>query len=173
MENETITILGIDQGYANLGFAILSYDKKLQETHLQETGTIVTTVKQTMPERLLHIYEKLQEIGKRYPDIQYAACEQLFYNHRMANGRNKSASIVYTNMSTGVVFLFCGEHGIEICDYPPTAVKKALTGNGKSDKSEIQTVLENFLKKEGKTVKTNHESDAIAIALTLISKQFS
>ena len=39
-------------------------------------------------------------------------------------------------------------------------------------KSELSSII-GELKKEGKTVKTNHESDAIAIALTLISKQFS
>ena len=54
-------------------------------------------------------------------------------------------------------------------DFPPTTIKKQLTGNGRADKEEIIKVVEDLMTKQGLKVKTNHESDAIAIGITTIS----
>ena len=74
-------------------------------------------------------------------------------------------------MSTGIIYLLSSMYGIEIKDFPPTTVKKQLTGNGRADKEEIIKVVEDLMTKQGLKVKTNHESDAIAIAITAISSK--
>ena len=101
------------------------------------------------------------------------SCERLFVNSgRNSKGdkiRNKSSAIVRTNMSTGVIYLLASKYNIGIKDFPPTTVKKQMTGSGKADKEEIIKVVEDLMSKQGLTVKTNHESDAIAIGITGIS----
>lgn len=171
-DNKNIYSLGIDQGYANLGFAVIRYNIHKDKYYVIEFGTITTNSKDEIQDRLCVIYDKLNIILNKY-DFDMVACERLFTTSgRDADGnkvRNKSVSIVRTNMSTGIIYLLASQHQLRINDFPPTTVKKQLTGNGKADKDEIIKVVEKLITKQGLTVKTNHESDAIAIGITAIS----
>lgn len=165
-----ILIMGIDQGYANLGIAILGYQQETKNISIKETKTIKTYPTDEMSVRLKKIYNELKQITKEYK-IKYAACERLFHNKTQSNGRNKSANIMYTNMSTGVVYLICGQKNIKMKDYAPTSVKKTLTNNGRATKEELEIALNELMKKFDIEVHSNHESDAIAIAITLIERE--
>ncbi len=169
---KNIYSIGIDQGYANLGFAVIRYNVHTNKYFVMEFGTIVTDSKDEIQDRLSVIYDKIEEILNRY-SLDIMSCERLFVNSgRNANGdkiRNKSSAIVKTNMSTGIIYLLASKYHILIRDFPPTTVKKQLTGSGKADKEEIIKVVEDLMSKQGLIVKTNHESDAIAIGITGIS----
>lgn len=171
-DSKNIYSIGIDQGYANLGFAVIRYNVHTDKYSVLEFGTIITNSKDEIQNRLNVIYDKMEEVVNKY-SIDMMSCERLFVNSgRNANGdkiRNKSSAIVRTNMSTGIIYLLAAKHNILIRDFPPTTVKKQLTGSGKADKEEIIKVVEDLMKKQGLTVKTNHESDAIAIGITGIS----
>lgn len=171
-DNKNIISLGIDQGYANLGYAIVKYNIHTDKYSVLKSGTIVTKSKDEIQDRLFYIYKKMEDLLNTY-DIDLMACERLFVNgERSANGnkrRNKSVSIVRTNMSTGIIYLLSSQFKVRMNDFPPTTVKKQLTGNGRADKEEIIKVVEDLMNKQGLKVKTNHESDAIAIGITNIS----
>ena len=69
-------IIGIDPGYAIVGYAILDFvdDKKT----LKKYGTIQTSSKIDFPSRMLQIYEELNNILSEYnPD--FASVEQIFF----------------------------------------------------------------------------------------------
>lgn len=173
-DGKNIIALGVDQGYANLGYALVKYNIHTNKYSVCSYGTITTSSKDEIQDRLLDIFNKLKDIITNN-NIDVMSCERLFVNgDRQASGnkrRNKSVSIVRTNMSTGIIYLLSSMYQIEIKDFPPTTVKKQLTGNGRADKEEIIQVVEDLMTKQGLKVKTNHESDAIAIAITAISSK--
>lgn len=170
-DNKNIYSLGIDQGYANLGYAIIRYNIHKAEYKIIEYGTITTSPKNEIQDRLCILYDKLDEIINRY-NLDMMACERLFTTGEWNAGgkkRNKSVDIVKTNMSTGIIFLLSAKHHLRMNDFAPTTVKKQLTGYGKANKEEIIKVVEKLMAKQNLKVKTNHESDAIAIGITCIS----
>lgn len=171
-DKKNILALGIDQGYANLGFALVKYNVHTDKYKVLTYGTITTPSKDKLEYRLLQIYDKLELILNKN-NIDLIGCEALFANgDRKASGnkvRNKSSSIVNTSMSTGIIHLLSAKNNIEIKMFPPTTIKKQLTGNGRAEKDDIINVVEDLMAKQDLKVKTNHESDAIAIGITTIS----
>ena len=116
------------------------------------------------------------EYGKM---VDVLGCEKLFYNQPMKVNkdnelkatfilRNKSASILKTNMVTGILYLISAELDKEIFEYPPTTVKKHIVGNGRSSKEELNKSLNTIIEDSGLEVKTDHQSDSIGIAITTL-----
>lgn len=171
-DEKNIYALGIDQGYANLGYAIVKYNVHTNTYKILKIGTIQTNSKYEIQFRIYTIYKELNKLIKKF-NIDLISCERLFYNNSISSSgtktRNKSASIVKTNMVTGVIFLLSAMHNLKLKDFPPTTIKKQLTGSGKADKEEIIKVVDDLCLKQNIKLKTNHESDAIAIAMTAIS----
>lgn len=152
-------ILGIDQGIANMGYSILEDDK------LITYGCINTTSKDFLEERFFVIYSRLKKIIEEYkPEI--ICCEKLFYTSPKEGNRNKSASIIYTNMITGVLAALCGEFSIELRMFVPSKVKKAVCNNGKAEKDDMITKIKSLYPVESDKTKYEHVCDSIAIAFT-------
>jgi len=63
----------------------------------------------------------------------------------------------------GAAMLALAHAGLEISDYAPTVVKKAVTGRGRADKLQVRSMVEMLL---GVTASGSHdETDALAIAI--------
>lgn len=162
-----IIACGIDQGLANLGYAFIEYDLDTNHYTKLATGTLKTKSSELLEKRLLNIYEMIKTSNLKY-NTNIIACEKLFYNPKQSEGRNKSASIMATNMVTGIVFLVAGELDLWIKEFVPGTVKKQVAGYGRATKEDLQKAIEDFCKEHGIEAKTNHETDAIGIALTAI-----
>lgn len=165
--------LGIDQGYANLGCSIIRYSIKEDKFYIDEFKTIKTSSSLDLNKRLNKIYNAIEDILDNYPnEINIAGCEKLFHNSPMASkgnfGRNKSASIMRTNMATGVVYLLTAQRGIPIYEYAPTTVKKRVAGNGRATKEDVIYAVTEISLNQGVSLKTEHEADSIAIGMTAI-----
>lgn len=175
VNKKELIALGIDQGYANLGYSVIAFNLEDNTYSIKESGTITTCSTLDMNKRLLEIYNLISEILDRHSNIEIAGCERLFHNKPMGGKqnffqqRNKSASIMKTNMATGIIYLLCGQRDIIINDFPPTTVKKYLTGSGKSEKGEVEKAIQLLANKQGIDIKTDHESDSIAIGITAIN----
>ena len=69
-------ILGIDPGYALVGYGIIDYDGYKQE--IVDYGVISTPKEETLPNRLYVIHQTLKRIIEIYkPDV--VSVEELFY----------------------------------------------------------------------------------------------
>lgn len=175
IDEYNLIALGIDQGYANLGYSVINFDLKNNTYKIEESGTVITSPALEMNKRLLEIYNFMNNILDKHPNIKIAGCERLFHNKPMGGKqnffqqRNKSASIMKTNMATGVLYLMCAERDIQIDDFPPTTVKKYLTGSGKSEKGEVEKAVKLIATNQGINLETDHESDSIAIGITAIN----
>lgn len=163
-KKNSVLVLGIDQGLSNIGYCVMKVYKDLIERPvIIEHGTLTTKSNEDTPKRLGYIYDSLEAIARKYPEMDFIGCEQLFYSGP------RSSSIIPTNLATGVIFLLANRLGKEIKDYSPTSVKKIMTGSGKAEKEDIAKAIQyiceiNDVQRKGMT---NHEDDAIAIAYTV------
>lgn len=172
---EEITAIGIDQGYANMGYCVISLNLKKNHYKILESGTKTTPSEFEMGQRLVSLHSFLKGILNKHPEISLIGCERLFHNKPMGTAnffqqRNKSASIMKTNMVTGVIYLLSGEFNLKINDFPPTTVKKQVAGSGKANKEDVEKAIYEIAVKQGIEIGTDHEADAIAIGVTTINE---
>lgn len=148
-------ILGIDPGYAIVGFGVLNYDN--YTTSVEDYGVITTPKEQEMPARLEHIFVAMQELIQTYkPDV--VAIEELFFF------RNLTTAIPVAQ-ARGVIIVACKQSNIPIYEYTPLQIKQALTGNGRAEKKQIQYMVKVLLNLE-KVPKPDDAADALAVAIT-------
>ena len=152
-------ILGIDQGIANLGYSIFN------DEELITYGCINTSSNDILAHRFYSLYLQIKDIILKYnPEI--ICCEKLFYTSPKMGNRNKSASIIYTNMITGVLACLAGEFEIELRMFVPSKVKKAVCDNGKATKDDVINKIVSTYGIDSKKTKYEHVCDSIAIAHT-------
>ena len=118
-------------------------------------GFIPTSNKLPLSERLHIIHNELQKIIEQYKPDE-ASIEITFLNS------NPETSLKLS-MARGVVFLMPSLYNIPLYEYEPNKVKKALTGVGRAEKSQVETMVKILL--PGCKPKNNDSSDALAIAL--------
>lgn len=78
-------ILGIDPGYAILGYGVI--EKTGNRFRVCSYGSITTEASMAMEDRLEHLYDSLREIiDEERPEV--AAIEQLFFQHQRQDSDN-------------------------------------------------------------------------------------
>lgn len=128
-------ILGIDPGYAILGYGIV--DKKGNRFTPVEYGCVTTNKDMQMPDRLKHLYSELMEIIDRYRP-EAASIEELFFN-------TNTTTAILVGQARGVAILACANSGIPINEYTPVQIKQALTGYGRAEKKQMQIMVKAML----------------------------
>lgn len=130
-------VLGIDPGTAVTGYGVVSIDERGQ-TSLIECGVIRTAATQPLPKRLVDIHEGIVELIARHkPDR--VAVESVFY------ARNVRTTIVLGH-ARGVILLAAAAAGIDIDEFPPAEIKKAIAGTGAATKEQIQFMVARLLR---------------------------
>ena len=148
-------ILGIDPGYAIVGYGIV--DKEKGNPPVAYTYGCITTDKLISPEiRLLTIYHDLARlIYESKPTCM--AIEKLFF------ARNTTTAFRVSE-ARGVILLAAADHGLNIFEYSPNQIKLAISGSGRADKKQIQTMVTRLLGLS--TIpKPDDAADGLAIAL--------
>lgn len=149
-----MTILGIDPGTRNCGYAIIKKEKN--STILIEAGLIKIKEK-TLQYQVVELCEGLDIIFENHI-IDEVSIEDIFYAFnpktvlKLAQFRGA--------LSLKILQVFGNFH-----EYTALQVKKAVTGNGKATKEQVAFMVKRILgiKKE---IKPLDITDAIAIALT-------
>jgi crossover junction endodeoxyribonuclease RuvC len=119
------------------------------------SGTISTKASQTLPDRLKHVFDGLGEVMALYkPEV--CAIEDSFVNR-------DPLSSLKLGQARGVAILAATNAGLKVFEYAPKTVKKAVTGNGNADKTQVAGMLKYLIPLA--TFKNMHESDALAIAI--------
>ena len=148
-------VLGIDPGTATTGYGLV---RQTEEGSLLEVdhGVILTPAKMAMPERLVVLYDKLQEIILHHrPDS--SAVEELFFQ------RNVKTAIS-VGQGRGVVLLALAQAGLPVAEYAPNEIKQAVTGYGGADKHQMQEMVKMLLGLE-QPPKPDDAADALAVAI--------
>ena len=124
-------ILGVDPGYAILGWGVL--DLKGNHFSVVDYGAITTDAKMEMPLRLQHLYIQLCAVIEKYkPEV--ASIEELFFN-------SNAKTAIMVGQARGVAVLACVNGGLEVNEYTPLQIKQALVGYGRADKKQVQAMI--------------------------------
>lgn len=149
-----MVILGIDPGYAIVGFGVLSAQGGKQQ--LIRCGAINTEAGIPMPQRLLHIAEDMEALISQFkPDVM--AIEELFFNNNITTG-------IGVAQARGVIVMTAAKLGVPIAEYNPSQVKQAVVGYGKAEKRQVMDMTKRLLHLQA-VPKPDDAADAVAIAL--------
>ena len=147
-------IIGIDPGYAIVGFGIVEYSGSSFKT--VEYGAITTPSGMDFNERLNVIFQDLSFVLDKYkPDSM--AIEKLFFNTNQKTG-------IDVAQARGVILLCATMRNIEIREYTPLQVKQSVVGYGKAEKKQVMEMTRRILGLES-VPKPDDTADALAIAI--------
>ena len=147
-------ILGIDPGTATTGFGIIRVVGNAIKP--VDYGTINTPPGVPMEQRLVMIYEQMNQIIEKWQPEQ-VAIEELFFNRNITTG-------ITVGQARGVLLLACAQKGLQVHEYTPLEVKQALVGNGRAEKKQVQFMVKTFLGLR-EIPKPDDAADALAIAI--------
>lgn len=150
-----MVILGIDPGLATLGFGVIESDMRGNFKAI-DYGVIKTPKEEGLPVRLAMLETGINALLEKYrPDA--VAVEELFFSKNITTG-------IAVAQARGVALLTCVKHCGRLYEYTPMQIKQALTGYGRADKKQMQSVVATLLKL--KTIpKPDDAADALAVAL--------
>ena len=147
-------ILGIDPGYAILGYGII--DVTGNRFSVVDYGAILTDTSMEMPQRLKRLYDGLTNLIKIYEPDE-ASIEELFFN-------NNAKTAILVGAARGAAVLACANGGLPIGEYTPLQIKQALVGYGRADKKQVQFMVKTMLNLKS-VPKPDDTADALAAAI--------
>lgn len=154
-ETPARVVLGIDPGTAVTGYGVIRKEGRNQLT-LIECGVIRTKPRDALPLRLAEIHEGIAELIRRHsPDV--LSIEDIFY------ARNVRTTVVLGH-ARGVILLAAAQAGMEIHEFPPAEIKKAVAGTGAATKLQVQFMVTRLLRLKSAPQPTD-ASDGVAAAL--------
>lgn len=147
-------ILGIDPGYAIVGFGVLEY--KNNHFSVVDYGAITTDAGTPFNRRLEYIYDELTVLLEKYrPDAM--SIEKLFYN-------SNAKTVIDVSQARGVIMLAAQKCGVPAFEYTPLQVKQSVVGYGRAEKKQVQEMIKRILFLE-KVPKPDDTADALAMAI--------
>ena len=148
-------ILGIDPGLATLGYGVIEKDAR-GNCRAVDYGVVITPKDEGLPVRLAMLEEGIAKILDKYnPDE--IAMEELFFSKNITTG-------IAVAHARGVALLTCVKRCGRLYEYTPMQIKQALTGYGKADKKQMQSVVASLLKLKS-IPKPDDAADALAVGL--------
>ena len=135
-------IIGIDPGYAIVGFGVIEYERS--QFSVIDYGAVTTAAETDFNTRLKEIYDDVCYIFDKYTP-EAMAIERLYFT---------------TNQKTAIAV--AEARGID--EYTPLQVKNSITGYGKAVKKQVQELTKNILKLP-EIPKPDDTADALAIAV--------
>ena len=119
-----LRILGIDPGYAIVGFGVLDYDGR--DFSVVNFGAITTPAGMDFEDRLEIIYRDMNEVINTYhPEAM--SLEKLFFN-------TNHTTAIDVAQARGVILLSAKQNGVTVFEYTPLQVKNSVVGYGKAEK---------------------------------------
>lgn len=152
-------ILGVDPGTLVTGYGVIEVMGKAHSSfRAVEFGTIESRKISSMPKRLETIFLRLQAVTKRVSPDEFAI-ETAFYD-------KNAQSAMKLGQARGVALVVAQLAELEIAEYAPRVIKKAVTGNGNADKSQVEFMVRRLLNLADHDRKLADAYDALAIAVT-------
>ena len=147
-------ILGIDPGYAIIGYGVVKY-QNYKFTPI-EFGAVTTPAKTDFCKRLDMIYSGISSIAEKY-DLDAMAIEKLFFN-------TNTTTAIDVAQARGVILLAAQKHSLPVFEYTPLQVKQAVTGYGRAQKHQVMEMTRQMLGLK-EVPKPDDTADALAMAI--------
>lgn len=150
-------ILGIDPGSRNCGYAVIHYTSKYTDGLKLVDAGIIKIKERDLQTQIVEFMEGIDIVLKQQ-HIDEVAIEDIFYAYN-------PQSVIKLAQFRGALSLKILQDIGYFAEYTPLQVKKALTGNGKADKSQVAFMVKRILGIKGE-IKPLDITDAIAVAIT-------
>lgn len=147
-------ILGIDPGYAIVGYGVIEY-RNMGFTTL-DYGAILTAAGTPFNQRLIQIYDDLSQVLARH-EPEAMAVEKLFFT-------SNQKTAIDVAQARGVILLAASQAGVPVYEYTPLQVKQSVVGYGRAVKSQVMDMTKRLLKLR-EVPKPDDTADALAIAI--------
>lgn len=147
-------IIGIDPGYAIVGYGIVDYESN--HFKVVDYGAVTTQAHTPFDLRLQTIYNGLSALIQKYSP-EAMSIEKLFFN-------TNTTTAIDVAQARGVIVLAAAQGGLDIAEYTPLQVKQSVVGYGRAEKKQVQEMTRLMLNL--KTVpKPDDTADALALAI--------
>lgn len=147
-------ILGIDPGYAIIGWGLIRYERG--RFLPVDFGAVTTPAGMPFARRLEVIFDDLSAIlATHKPDA--VAVEKLYF-------QNNQKTAIDVAQARGVIMLALHKAGIPVFEYTPLQVKSAVTGFGQAQKPQVMEMTKRLLRLKA-VPKPDDTADALAIAI--------
>lgn len=151
--NSRNSVLGIDPGTNATGFGIVERCGNGLKAKL--FGVIRSRPKTPLADRLLMIFSELTSIIQAEKP-SFCAIETVF------NAKNPRSSLVLGH-ARGVSMLAARNQGLDLFEYSPLEVKKAVVGYGRAEKCQVQDMVRVILGIRERV--PQDAADALAVAI--------
>ncbi len=155
-------ILGIDPGYATVGYGVL--DAAGGRFRPVTFGAVTTPAGMPFPQRLQAIYTDLRAILQEHRP-QALSIEKLFFN-------TNTTTAIDVAQARGVILLAAQEAGLTVAEYTPLQVKQSVTGYGRAEKFQVMEMTRQLLGLR-EVPKPDDTADALALAICHANTQGS
>lgn len=151
-------VLGIDPGTAVTGYGVVEPAAR-RPGRLVECGVLRTAPRAALPERLRVLHAGVAELlAAHRPDV--VAVEDIFY------AKNVRSSLTLGH-ARGVILLAAAEAGVQVAEFPPAVVKRAVVGRGRATKAQVGYMVQQLLRLEQPPVPAD-AADGVAVALACL-----
>ncbi len=148
-------ILGIDPGLQVCGYAVV--DATEAGENLIEAGLFRTDGSAALEIRLNQIAKDINSILKKFKP-EMIAVEELYSHYE----HPKTAILM--GHARGVILQTAAEAGCQTRSFAATRIKKAVTGNGRATKAQVQRAVQSLLSL-AEVPEPPDVADAIAVAI--------
>lgn len=144
-------VLGIDPGLTTTGYGLVSAGPRAVLA-----GVIRTDPHLPVARRLLDLYGDLTDLLTEHRPTE-VALEQVFSNRNLH-------TVAGVGRASGVVMLAAARADLEVFEYTPSSVKRAVTGYGGAPKEQVQKMVAQRLRL-AELPGPADAADALAVAL--------
>jgi crossover junction endodeoxyribonuclease RuvC len=149
-----VIILGLDPGLGTTGWGVIEADGN-RLRHIAN-GQIKTDTSAPLARRLAALADQLEAlIAEQRPGA--AAAEEVFIN-------KNPQSTLKLGQARGVVLMCAARAGVDVGEYSPAVVKKAVVGTGGAEKVQVHAMVSRLL--PGARIAGPDAADALAVAIT-------
>jgi crossover junction endodeoxyribonuclease RuvC len=149
-----VRILGLDPGLGITGWGLIEAEGN-RLAHVAN-GQIKTDTFMPLARRLAALADALEALMAAHAPAA-AAVEEVFVN-------KNPQSTLKLGQARGVVLMCAARAGIEVGEYSPTLVKKAVVGTGGAEKAQVHAMVSRLL--PGVKIAGPDAADALAVAIT-------
>ncbi len=146
-------VIGIDPGSRLCGWGVV--ERAGGSIRHVDNGVISLAREPDLSRRLATLFERLDALILQYtPEV--AAIETVFVN------RNPQSALILGH-ARGVAMMCLARRDLLVREYTPQQVKKAVTGSGRAEKSQVQQMVS--MRLELPDIPQADAADAVAVAL--------
>lgn len=147
-------IIGIDPGYAIVGFGVVNFDR--YKFMPLEFGAITTEAGTEFCLRLKTIYDDISYVlDKHKPEA--LSIEKIYFNTNRTTG-------IDVAQARGVIILAAAQYGIPVFEYTPLQVKQSVVGYGRAEKKQVMEMTRKIMGL-AEVPRPDDTADALAIAI--------